>query len=303
MVEDGGCKRFLRVLDPYGHPSRDAPRVHLSGDVRKSWAVTEGGRYLRYSFRPVGIHTVSDLKRRIEGNPVELVPMPIIYRTAKTICYFQTVEQHRLARLQANPHVEQIFNDDEDSELTVMAHRYNYGTRNLVIPCPSSFQSVMGVGAVLQGDQTYVNGRRVAREALRRVQEIEPAIHDIDETKEVIQPVAEVRPPTMMRDEDHVQATKSTESRFLKTGGGLCQGLGQDTVGSDADVLGVVYSLDHKNSTSVAVDVFPERLAEVHRVYDRLVDSSTENGAREPSTTREDFLREVADYVAGTWIH
>lgn len=50
--------------------------------------VTEGGRYLRHSFRPGEFDGVPARVRMVEGNPVKLAPIQIMFWTAKTICAF-----------------------------------------------------------------------------------------------------------------------------------------------------------------------------------------------------------------------
>lgn len=60
-----------------------------------------------------------------------------------------------------------------------MEHRYNEGALNFVTPYPPSFQPGNLTGSLFEGDPTYMNGRRVAIEAPRRVQEVGPTIPEI----------------------------------------------------------------------------------------------------------------------------
>lgn len=75
----------------------------------------------------------------------------------------------------------------------------------------------------------YVNGGRFVREAPDRVPAIDPEIPAIDETEEENQLVAQVLNSVVVREEDHVLTTESTESRLVTTIDGLGRTLGQDT--------------------------------------------------------------------------
>lgn len=170
--------------------------------------VTEGGLYLRYNFHTGEIDGVPARVRLVEWSPVELAPIGIFFWTAKKIRDFPTVEQHRLERLQSNPHVETEFDDEYDPELANMAHHYNDGALNFMTPYPPSFRPGNLAGALTEGEPTYVNGKRVAREAPRSVQEVEPAISKIDDTNEPVELVPEALMSAVVRDEDHVKATE-----------------------------------------------------------------------------------------------